>query len=135
MSLLAQCAASWLDDKARKDEQFMELLRAFRRSGGVWSGAEKGKLHLCPTTPPLFFEHGGALWIPRFQFDTTTMELRPECCAVFSELIGAFDGWEQALWFASPNVWLGNARPIDVIDSSAPCVLGAARADRFIALG
>jgi len=40
----------------------------------------------------LFLEHSGALWIPRFQFDITTMELRPECSAVFAELFVAFDG-------------------------------------------
>lgn len=30
----------------------------------------------------------------------------------------SFDGWDLATWFAWPNLWMGDARPVDLIDES-----------------
>ena len=85
--------------------------------------------------PAICFEWASTLWLPWFQFDRKTLHLRAGPASVISELSPAFDGWELAVWFAQPNLWLGNSRPIDLIDASLSHVLGAARADRFIATG
>ena len=63
------------------------------------------------------------------------MTVRPGPAKVIGELAPHFDGWELALWFARPNLWIADARPVDLIDECLASVLGAARADRFIAAG
>jgi len=73
--------------------------------------------------------------LPLFQFDLRDMSLRPEVVEVVSELAGALDDWDVALWFATPNSWLDGATPVDTIGIDAAAVLQAARADRFIARG
>ena len=73
--------------------------------------------------------------LPLFQFDQRDMSLRPEVVEVVSELAGALDDWDVALWFATPNSWLEGATPVDTIGIDAAAVLQAARADRFIARG
>lgn len=85
--------------------------------------------------PPICFEWGNELWFPAFQFNPLDMTLRPGAAQVVAELGSVFDGWELAGWFVEPSVWLGNARPVDLISTDAESVLGAARADRFIAVG
>jgi hypothetical protein len=76
-------------------------------------------------------------WIglPWFHFDPADMSMRPGPATIIAELSPVFDGWEIATWFARPNLWIANARPIDLIDECLSSVLGAARADRFIAAG
>ena len=51
------------------------------------------------------------------------------------ELRPVFDDLELALWFVTPNDWLGGARPAFAMHHSLPAVLQAARADRFVAGG
>lgn len=81
------------------------------------------------------FEWGGSLWMPRFQFDFQDMSMRRGPAKVIGELEAVFDGWEMAMWFAHPNLWIGNSKPIDMLEVCLDSVLGAARADRFIAAG
>ena len=63
------------------------------------------------------------------------MSLLPHLQAILSELVPVFGEWELALWFGQPNSWLQGSAPVDLIDLDASAVLGAARADRFIATG
>jgi hypothetical protein len=123
------------NESAARDAVLVELMRAYRSSGGMACGRFPAQRAFKSALPPIFFEHAGIVWMPRFQFDFLGSDVRPECRAVLNELTGVCDGWEQAIWLASPNLWLANARPVDLIETSAPCVLGAARADRFIAIG
>jgi uncharacterized protein (DUF2384 family) len=81
----------------------------------------------------VWFEWGAQLWVPWFQFDRSDMTLRRGPAEVIAELEPVFGGWELASWFARPNLWIADQRPIDLIDVSHVSVLGAARADRFIA--
>jgi len=73
--------------------------------------------------------------LPLFQFDQRDMSLRPEVVEVVSELAGALDDWDVALWFVTPNSWLDSATPVATIGTDPAAVLQAARADRFIARG
>jgi hypothetical protein len=130
-------------DEESRDVQFVEMLRAFRRSGGLARETEiLERRSACRSSGPpderfhgaiICFEWGGRFWLPWFQFDRIHMSLRPGPARVIEELAQVFDGWEMAVWFTQPNLWIEEARPIDRIDKCLASVLGAARADRFIA--
>jgi hypothetical protein len=135
---------SCIEDDSR-DAAFVEMLRAFRRTGGLAREAEVIDRTQACNSPGwrvdsvsgtiICFEWGQRFWLPWFQFDPADMSLRPGPGKVIAELSPAFDGWEIATWFARPNLWVGDARPIDLIDECLHAVLGAARADKFIAAG
>jgi hypothetical protein len=121
------------------------MLRAYRRTGGLAREAEilqragdcrapGWRLDSISGTL-VCFEWADRFWFPRFQFDSADMSIRPGPAKVIAELASTFDGWSLAAWFAEPNLWIGDARPVDLIDASLASVLGAARADRFIAAG
>jgi hypothetical protein len=130
---------------ATRDAQFVDMLRAFRRSGGLAREAEiLDRSQACESPGWRMESVGGALvcfewehryWLPWFQFDPADMTLRPGPARVIAELAPIFDGWDLAMWFARPNLWIANARPVDLIDDCLASVLGAARADRFVAAG
>ncbi len=133
------------EDEDARDALFVEMLRAYRRSGGLAREAEiLDRTHACRSPgwrvdsvsgTIICFEWGQRFWLPWFQFDPADMSLRPGPARVIAELSPIFDGWALASWFAQPNLWIGNARPIDLIDECLAGVLGAARADHFIAAG
>jgi hypothetical protein len=50
-------------------------------------------------------------------------------------LTDVLDNWTLAWWFTEPNAWLKGRRPVDMVDGQFSEVLGAARADRFVAVG
>lgn len=82
----------------------------------------------------LCFERHGLHLLPLAQFETDWPRLKPAVQRVLDELRDVFDATELALWFAEPNAWLGDARPIDRIDA-VDALHAAARADRYIATG
>lgn len=133
---------------AREDERdalFVEMLRAYRRSGGLAREAEILDRSAECRSPGwrvdstngtiICFEWAQRFWLPWFQFDPADMSLRPGPARVIAELSPIFDGWEMASWFAKTNLWIADAKPIDLVDECLAAVLGAARADRFIAAG
>jgi hypothetical protein len=77
----------------------------------------------------------GEYLVPMFQFEGAYMAVRRSVSAVLAELKGVFDDWDLAIWFASPNDWLGEHAPLHVLPIDPHAVLQAARADRFIAQG
>ena len=81
------------------------------------------------------FEWHRTFWIPMFQFELADLSIKPAAGQVLAELENEFDGWALAAWFAQPNVWLRERRPVDLLDLDLPAVLEAARTDRFIAAG
>lgn len=81
------------------------------------------------------FEWQSHLWVPMFQFHRHDMSIRQEVRRVVHELSGVLDNWTLALWFTEPNEWLKGRRPVDMMDRQFSDVLGAARADRFVATG
>jgi hypothetical protein len=129
---------------------------AFSSTGGLVSGEDLAELirHRCevagwlPESQPLSLV---ARWIasravislespwgplfPLFQFDLPTASVVDAMAPLLGELRAVFDDAELALWFVSPNDWLGGARPVSAMHHSLPAVLQAARADRFLAGG
>ena len=75
------------------------------------------------------------IWLPLFQFESCDMSLRVDAERVVHELAPVFDDWDLAVWFANPNGWLDDARPLEVLAYDLAAVLDAARADRFVAKG
>jgi len=81
------------------------------------------------------FEWQAERFLPMFQFDLADMAIQPGTAAVLCELADVFDEWETATWFAEPSAWLHGRVPVDVLESDLEAVVGAARADRFVARG
>ncbi len=133
----------WQDDLA-----FAALQRAYWDSGGIAPGDHLGRL-LADHGPGGFislaslladeeifgFAHREMVWVPMFQFDLGDCSLKPAPRRVRAELGEEFDGWTIAAWFVEPNQWLGEQRPVDLLESKLAAVLQAARADRFVAAG
>lgn len=68
-----------------------------------------------------------------FQLDLTDMRYRYDARQVRLELPDELDAWQVATWFARPNGWLNDARPVEQMARNLPAVLNAARADRYVA--
>jgi hypothetical protein len=76
----------------------------------------------------------GAQRFPGFQFDENGKPL-PVIADVLAAVGDRLTGWELALWFTSSNDWLGELRPVDVLDSDPERVVEAAArlADEILA--
>jgi hypothetical protein len=138
--------APWRHDPAAA--QHITMVDAYRRTGGLISGAEVALLLRRYSTQPLSllarwivtrrvvsYVWQAEILVPLFQFDRYDMSVRRDTSQVVDELADTFDDWELAAWFAQPNSWLQDAAPVELIDVDQPAVLQAARADRFIARG
>ncbi len=134
--------------EGERDRQFVAMLRAFRETGGLARGdevaeslAQRGAGDVSRLArgivsgEVLGFDWKGEVWVPLFQFDLRSMAIRPEVRQVAGELPSCFDTWAQAMWFAMPNVRLGERTPADALVTDLPSVLDAARADRFAVAG
>jgi len=135
-------------DLRATDAQFDSICAAFHVSGGLARGDDVALLlderrrgssmslaRLIETDKVFGFERDGTLWVPMFQFEPDTLHPRPSALKVRAELAAEFDGWEVASWFATPNAWLRDRRPVDLLDSNLREVLETARIDRYIAAG
>jgi hypothetical protein len=144
----SQCDASRHAQDSRRNDQFVALLNAFRRSGGLAQAPEvvarfkrQGTIDVSPLASWLLkrqvisVEWQSKIWLPLFQFSPVGMELRPGLDSVLAELVVRYDEWDLADWFAQPNVWLSDSAPADVLAVAAPAVLVAARAARCADVG
>ena len=69
----------------------------------------------------------------RVQLEKRLAEVEEEVAAL-DYAIGVID-WTIAIWFAQPNSWLADQRPVDLLHCNLAAVVQAARADRFVARG
>jgi hypothetical protein len=131
-----------------KDRQLAGISCAFQRHGGVATVDEVVRLMRRGSDQPIsvlarwivdrnviHFVWQGVTLLPLFQFDRTRMQLNPALIGVMRELGEAFDEWEIALWFVTPNASTNGAAPVDMFARDPFAVLAAARTDRFVALG
>lgn len=129
-----------------QDRQFLEMDSAFGVQGGWVSGDEMSRRLRRHWDQPISVlanwvtkrEIVNIAWrsgilIPVFQFDSQNLRIRPVVQAVLAELESVLDDWEIAVWFAQPNTWLHQQRPLDLAARNDDAVIHAARADRFIA--
>jgi hypothetical protein len=124
------------------------MLAAFRATGGMARGDDLGRLleylnfgdivslarHVAEGRV-FGFAWRDIFWIPMFQFELRDLSVHAESQRVLGELGGAFSGWSLASWFAEPNAWLNDRRPVDLLHSELDSVLHAARTDRFVVNG
>jgi hypothetical protein len=138
--------AQWVSEATTRT--VTRMMRVYDATGGVVSGDELSSLLRGASAQPISLI---ARWIvnrqvvtirwrsqtllPLFQFDLRRSSLRPPIERVIAELTGVFDDFELAIWFSQPNSWLAGASPVQVLGNDVPAVLGAARADRFVATG
>ena len=131
-----------------EDRQFVQMERAFRLNDGMACSGEVLTLLRRRCDQPISRlarwivarEVVNFVWqsnrmLPLFQFELSTMTLRPPVTAVVRELVDVFDDWNLALWFAQPNAWLDDHAPVEIVNVDARAVLDAARADRYVASG
>lgn len=128
----------------QRDAEFIQLLDAFRASGGLARGIDVAGLlrqgHERGAAMVSRWIAGGDVlhfrwheddWLPMFQFVRPGMAPQSALRRVLAELDSVLDDWDLARWFARPNPWLGGALPADLLATRAVQVEQAARADRF----
>lgn len=136
--------------------QWLTTAAAFADTGGLVSGDELAELlrSQCESAAQIVVPQPVSLvarWIvshavvtidspwgcmlPLFQFDLPHAAVHPGMRPLLSELQGVFDDAELALWFVTPNDWLGGACPARAMHNFLPAVRMAARTDRYVAIG
>jgi len=136
--------ASRMAQERVQNNLFVDLLNAYRRSGGLARAQEvaarfkrQGVNDISPLAGWLVrrevisIEWQSKIWLPLFQFQPADMALRTGLSAVLAELVVVCNDWEVATWFTQPNPWLADATPADSLAVGAVQVLDAARAMRF----
>lgn len=136
--------ASRMAQERVQNNLFVDLLNAYRRSGGLARAQEvaarfkrQGVNDISPLAGWLVrrevisIEWQSKLWLPMFQFQPAGMALRTGLSAVLAELVVVCNDWEVATWFTQPNPWLADATPADSLAVGTVQVLDAARAVRF----
>jgi len=123
------------------DIRFLELLSAYRATGGLAVGAEiaarrpdTGLSDLARSIAAralISFSWSGQIWLPVFQFEPGDVVVRAPVRAVVDELTVALNDWEIADWFIQRNPWLNGAAPIQLVYLDVARLLDAARALRF----
>jgi hypothetical protein len=76
----------------------------------------------------LAIEWNGSTVFPAFQFDAD-VQPRPTVATVLTHLRDAgLSDWQQALWSNAGTGWLGDRRPVDLLDADPSAVVAAAAA-------
>jgi len=132
----------------RARAHFMTMLSVFLPTGGMApvqdvaarfehrNGPALSVLHSWIAARALIgFEWRSEIWVPWFQFSQQTMSPHRSLRAIFEALSSVHEPWEMANWFASPNHWLGDRIPVDMLLTDLPSVLRAAKVDQYIANG
>ena len=124
------------------------LMATYRATGGVARGDDLARLledrglgdfvdlaRLIASNEVFGFKWRDTLWIPMFQVELRDLSIKPATQLVLMQLGSRFDGWARAAWFAQPNSWLNDRRPVDSLDSHLADVLRAASIARLITGG
>jgi hypothetical protein len=120
-------------------DAFIELLEAFRATGGMAPGAMVARLleehqggqafSLAKrvSTRELFgFDWRSNFWVPMFQFSGDDMAVKAQPQQVRAALPSEWSGWAVACWFAAANTHLEGRRPVDALNLQCDAVLHAA---------
>jgi len=136
---------TWHEDlavlpRAEEHQDYREMAKAFHASGGIANSRQVTALLGEHTDQPipllarwiaahevLAFEWRGGTLLPLFQFDPATMAPHAAVARVVRELLPVLGEWAASLWFARPNAWLADRRPVDALAADPATVLQAAR--------
>jgi len=118
---------------------FIELLTAFRDSGGTAPGEVVGRLlaeyqysrvvslaTLIEQNRVFSFEWRACRWFPMFQFELSDWSLKSGPQRVCNALQVKSSSWAIAVWFATPNERLEGCRPANLLETNLLAVLDAA---------
>jgi len=125
--------------KGRKNVHFIDMMVAFRGFGGILRSPqidEHVRLHRRSIDSDdlggasedyrIEFEWDESHWLPLFQFEHDCARISPRVLAAARALPGTFTGWDVAVWFATPNRWLDQQRPVFLLASECDRVCAAA---------
>ena len=125
------------------DSAFIDMLVSFRSTGGLVRAQEVFTLfksrnglgvatlvHWIAQRSVVSLEWNGDVWMPLFQFERRSMNVKSALEPVLAELNPIFTPWELAHWCAQPHRWLEGISPANTLDIDAKRVLDAACADR-----
>ena len=134
----------WIDG----DPLTREVLQAFERSGGVWTGTKVELMLRRRTAQPISLlarwivdslvisvASRGDYLLPAFQFDLANATVRRPVFDVLEALDGTFKDLDLAAWFALPSEVLDGVAPVDLIELDAQAVVVAAHIERRAARG
>ena len=132
------------ENSLRTDCQFIEMLDAYRPSGGLARLQELASRqrglgapdvnHLvgCISRRELIcFEWQSHAWLPLFQFSALGAKPLVQLQPVLIELRCIYEPWELAQWFSRPHPLLADHVPADFLANDSESVLQAARLDSF----
>ena len=125
------------------DSAFIDMLVSYRCTGGLARAQEVFSLfkgsnglgvatlaHWIAQRSVVSLEWNGDVWMPLFQFERRSMNVKSALEPVLAELNPIFTPWELAHWCAQPHSSLGGISPANTLDFDAKRVLDAACADR-----
>jgi hypothetical protein len=72
------------------------------------------------------------IWLPMFQFERPSLDIRPAASEVIAALRQVYDDWELAEWFVRPHDLLARRVPAAELACDPGAVKEAARLDRFV---
>lgn len=123
---------------------FVAMLEAFRATGGTAPAEVLGRMlddlqgssannlaELLQSGQVFGFEWRASLWIPMFQLELESLELKHGPQQVRAELPPQWDSWTLAGWFAREHALLDGQRPADMLDTSPAAVMLAAQSEFF----
>jgi hypothetical protein len=129
-------------DQICSDHQFIALLEAYRRSGGLARGQEMlARVQSCKPggdvalaewvvhRKVICFDWQDKMWLPLFQFSKLDMMPLAGLDQVLAELVPKYEPLAVAKWFAQAHPWLANETPADRLPSDLAAVLHAARTE------
>ena len=90
--LLPTTSGRMSDLDAHEQATFTALLGAYRQSGGLARHVLRQGRNVEPANLEICFEHSGSLWMPMFQFETSSWTLKASCRAVLVELQASLTG-------------------------------------------
>jgi hypothetical protein len=110
-----------------RDEQFLDLLAAYRGFGGLarfsefaWRRPRSGLWDLdraIVSRDVISLDWGENRWLPVCQFEPGNLVVRNPIRILIADLSIVLDDWDLAAWFVEPHTWLGGAVPLEVVDS------------------
>jgi len=72
------------------------------------------------------------IWLPMFQFERPSLDIRPAVSEVVVALRQVYDDWALAEWFVRPHEQLARRVPAMELSCDPAAVKDAARRDRFV---
>lgn len=129
--------------KQVEDRRFFALITRLAPRGGMLSDVELRCMHnaihsntalgpalLRREVVAIAWRH--RLWFPVFQFRLPNWEPSPCVGEVVADLFPVLQGFDLLEWFLTPNAWLKDRRPLELLGSEPAQVRRAAQAERLL---